>query len=91
MAWKGAMPAALLVVEGLPPTFRTQDLERICEPYGRVVFAKVMQASLEPFQEQLGLVGMETKEQAEQLVDHLHERQINSHALRVTLLPARQE
>ena len=81
------MPAVLLVIEGLSPTFTAADLKRLCEPYGGVVFAKVMQASLDPFQEQLGFVRMETMQQAEQLVDYLHERQIDTQTLKVTVLP----
>ena len=45
-----------------------------------------MQGSVEPGQEQLGFVRMATMQQAEQLVDHLHGRQIDSHTLSVTVL-----
>jgi hypothetical protein len=77
----------LLVLEGLSATFTSEQLKQLCQPYGNVLFAKVLQGSPEPADERLGFVRMETVEQAEQLVDHLHGRQIGAHTVRVTLLP----
>jgi RNA recognition motif. (a.k.a. RRM, RBD, or RNP domain) len=77
----------LLVLEGLSPTFTSEQLKQLCQPYGNVLFAKVLLAGSEPADERLGFVRMETVEQAEQLVDHIHGRQIDARMVRVTLLP----
>jgi hypothetical protein len=79
------MPGAVLILEGLPPIFTNEDLKMLCQPYGNVLFAKVLR-SAEAHEEQLGFVRMETLEQAEQLVDHLHGRQVGTQTIRVTLL-----
>jgi hypothetical protein len=77
----------LLVVEGLPRDFTSEGLELLCHPYGNVVFAKVVASALAPAQQLIGFVRMATKEQGEQLVDHLHGRQIKQgYTVSVTLL-----
>jgi RNA recognition motif-containing protein len=80
----------LLVVEGLPSHFTSEDLKQLCQPYGRVMFAKVLENRLDPAQPLIGFVRMETREQGEQVVDHLHGRELSGYTIRVTLLPEEQ-
>jgi hypothetical protein len=79
--------SVLLVLEGLPPTFTSEELTALCLPGGHVTFAKVVRHSTEPLAEQLGFVRMETVEQGQQLVQVLHGKQIGTHTLSVTVVP----
>jgi hypothetical protein len=85
---RGVVPTpALLVLEGLPSTFTSEELTAPCLPYGHVTCAKIVRHSTEPLAEQLGFVRMETADQGQQLVQELHGKQIGTHTLNVTAIP----
>jgi RNA recognition motif-containing protein len=79
--------SVLLVLEGLPSTFTSEELTALCLPCGHVTFAKVIRHSTEPLAEHLGFVRMETVEQGQQLVEELHGKQIGTHTLSVMVVP----
>ena len=78
--------SVLVAVEGLPPWFRSEELKAICKTFGTVVSAKVIRDTATNRSLQLGLVEMETTEDAQRVRAELHGKQWGGHTLDVTVI-----
>jgi hypothetical protein len=79
--------SALLVLEGLPLAFASEDLRMLCRPFGAVRSANVLQVANTWQPTQVGFVQMATIEEARGLLQELHGRQLGSGTLTVVLFP----
>ena len=81
------LASALLVLEGLPPAFASEDLRKLCRPFGAVRSANVLEVANVWHPTQVGFVQMTTIEEARGLRQELHGRHLSSGPLTVVLFP----
>jgi hypothetical protein len=79
--------AALLVLEGLPAAFASEDLWMLCRPFGVVRSANVLAVANPRHPTQVGFVEMATIQEARGLAQELDGREFGSGMLAVVLFP----
>jgi hypothetical protein len=79
--------SALLVLEGLPAAFASEDLWKLCQPFGAVSSANVLGVANPRHPTQVGFVEMATIQEARGLLQKLDGREFGSGTLTVVLFP----
>jgi hypothetical protein len=81
--------SVLLGIDNLPSSLSSRDLSGLCEQFGTVLSASVLIDTEMNCSLRVGLVQVETAEDAEWIRDALHGKRLGEDVLTVTIVPQR--